>query len=158
MIYLFNLKVYHNEFHCDTVVNITQIWCQPAKTAVLLHSRPVWRFARRTSAIYCRKFHTDDVRVNFVNLHKLSFAVFVNRNQTFFNPSIHTTHEKFVPDRKFLTFSHMYELRQQLQTYREYFRNTGYWQLMRSTWRIETKLACQQLHLNHVVPERPMEE
>ena len=32
---------------------------------------------RRTSAIYRQKFHTEDVRVNFVILHKLSFAVFV---------------------------------------------------------------------------------
>ena len=34
-----------------------------------------WRFARRTSAIYRRKFHTDDVNVNFIILNKLSFAV-----------------------------------------------------------------------------------
>ena len=47
--------------------------------------------ARRTSAIYRRKFHTDDVRVNFVILHKLSFAVFVNKNHTFFEPSLHYT-------------------------------------------------------------------
>ena len=38
-----------------------------------------------------------DKYVSFVILHKLSFAVFVNRNQTFFDPSLHTTHEKFVP-------------------------------------------------------------
>ena len=33
-------------------------------------------FREKTSAIYRRKFHADDVRVNFVILHKLSFAVF----------------------------------------------------------------------------------
>ena len=32
--------------------------------------RPEWRFARRTSAIYRRKFHTDDVSVKFIILHK----------------------------------------------------------------------------------------
>ena len=34
-----------------------------------------WRFARRTSAIHRRKFHTDDVNVNFIILNRLSFAV-----------------------------------------------------------------------------------
>ena len=34
-----------------------------------------WRFARRTSAIHRRKFHTDDANVNFIILNKLSFAV-----------------------------------------------------------------------------------
>ena len=29
-----------------------------------------WRFARGTSAIYCRKFYTDDISANFVILHK----------------------------------------------------------------------------------------
>ena len=55
---------------------------QPAKTAVLLRSRPEWRFARRTSAIYRQKFDTDDVRVNIVILHKLSFARKVSRRIT----------------------------------------------------------------------------
>ena len=45
---------------------------------------------RRTSAIYHRKFHTDDVCVNFVILHELSFASFVNRKQIFFDPSLYT--------------------------------------------------------------------
>ena len=48
-------------------------------------------------------------------MHKLSFAVFVSRNQTFFDP-ITAHHEKFVPSPKSLTFSHLYELRKQLQT------------------------------------------
>ena len=33
--------------------------------------------------IRVRKFHTDDVRVNFVILHKLSVVVFVNRTRHF---------------------------------------------------------------------------
>ena len=40
-----------------------------------------WCFASRTF---------NHVRVNFVILHKFSFSVFVNRNQTFFVPSLHT--------------------------------------------------------------------
>ena len=64
-------------------------------------------FREKDSAIYRRKFHTDDVRVNFVILHKLSYAVFVNRNQIFFDPLLHTTQEKFVPNRKCLAFSHI---------------------------------------------------
>ena len=107
------------------------------------NSRPSSLLVRRTSAIYCLKFHTDDVHMNFVTLHKLSFAVLVKRNQRFFNPSLHTTHGKFVPNCKRFTFSHMYQRCRQL---------------MRSTWRIKTKLACQQVHLNLVVPKRPMEE
>ena len=63
--------------------------CKPAKTAVLLRPWPEWHFVWRMSAIYHRKFLTDDVRVNFVILHKLSLAVIVNRNQTFFDPSLH---------------------------------------------------------------------
>ena len=33
--------------------------------------RPNWHFARRTSAIYCWKFHTDDVIVKFIILHNI---------------------------------------------------------------------------------------
>ena len=42
----------------------------PAKKAILPCSWPKWYFARRMSAIYCQKIHTDDVSVKFVSLHK----------------------------------------------------------------------------------------
>ena len=80
---------------------------RPSSLPVLM----AFRKKARTSAIYRQKFHTDDVRVNIVILHKLSFVVFVNWNHTFFDPSLHTMHKKFVPSRKCLTFSHMYEFR-----------------------------------------------
>ena len=51
---------------------------------------PKWAFARSMSAIYRWKFHTDDVHMNFVILHKLSFVVFVNRNQILL--ILHYTH------------------------------------------------------------------
>ena len=49
-----------------------KIACENSRPSSLPATR---RFARQMSAIYRRKFHTDDVNVNFIILNKLSFAV-----------------------------------------------------------------------------------
>ena len=78
-----------NRKHVPCFYKIIETWvedwenekcCGTASYIACENSRPSslpaeWRFARRTSAIHRRKFHTDDVNVNFIILNKLSFAV-----------------------------------------------------------------------------------
>ena len=57
--------------HATTTLNYLSVHnhlaCQNSRPSSLPAK---WRFARRTSAIYCRKFHTGNISVNFEILHK----------------------------------------------------------------------------------------